>query len=383
MVGNNENESKLDLYFKVLDYWILVPIITASIIGLYVLSKVLETGYDGNGLAILTKQAGAVFVGIFIAFILCLVEIPTMRLVAILIYSVSVLLLVIVLIDNFSMEAKTGADSWLQLPIIGTFQPSELAKVGIAMLSSYYFAQLKSGKNSYWKNVLIIALIFGVPIFLILLQTDLGSVMVIMFIFICMTFIYGIPYKVIFLAISMGIVALPIIWNFYLKSYQKNRILTFLYPGFNPEQAYHIEQAKMAIRSGGIAGKATDVSVSVPVKESDFIYTAVAEHLGFFGTSVLLVLIFLFVIRSFYVASKANNLSESYMAAGIASMFAFHFIENLGMCVGLMPITGIPLPFVSLGGSSMIVNFIALGIILSISMERNMIRKLGSFEFHE
>ncbi len=381
MLNRQESESKLDLYFKVLDYWILVPILSISIIGLFVLSKVLATGYEGNGFAILTKQAGAVFIGIIIAFLLCLIETPTMKLVAIVVYGFSVLLLILVLVDGFSLEAKTGADSWLQLPVIGTFQPSELAKVGIVMISSYYFANLKSGRNAVWKNVLMLAAIFGIPVLLILLQTDLGAVLVIIFIFCCMAFIYGIPYRYIFLTISMGVVALPLVWSFYLQPYQKNRILTFLYPGFNPESAYHIEQAKMAIRSGGITGSTLTTPVSVPVKESDFIYTAVAERLGFIGTSILLILIFLFILRSIYIASKVNEWPSSYMISGITAMFAFHFVENLGMCVGLMPITGIPLPFVSLGGSAMIVNFFALGIILSISMERNMIRKVESYEF--
>lgn len=381
MTSIHENESKLDLYFKVLDYWILVPILSISIIGLFVLNKVLANGYEGNGAAMFTKQAGAVLVGMLIAFFLCLIETPTMRLVAIGIYAVSVLLLVIVLIDGFSMEAKTGADSWLQIPFIGTFQPSELAKVGIAMLSSYYFSDLKAGKGNMWRNIVILGLIFGVPVLLIMLQPDLGTVLVIAFIFCCMVFIYGIPYRAIFLALSAGIVALPIIWSFYLKPHQKNRILTFLYPGFDPEQAYHIGQSKLAISSGGLTGSSLNTPIAVPVKESDFIYTAVAERLGFIGTFILLVLIFFFILRGFYIASKVKEGSSSYMVTGITAMFAFHFVENLGMCVGLMPITGIPLPFVSLGGTSMIVNYFALGIILCISMERNMIKKAESYEF--
>lgn len=376
-----ENESKLDLYFKVLDYWILVPILSISIIGLYVLNRVLSSGYEGAGPAMFTKQAGAVLVGILIVFLLCLIETPTMKLVAFGIYAFSILLLVFVMLDGFSLEAKTGADSWLQLPFIGTFQPSELAKVGIAMLSSYYFADLKTGKGSRSRNVLILMLIYGIPSLLIMLQPDLGTMLVIAFIFCCMVFIYGIPYRAMFLAISIGIVALPIIWSFYLKPHQKNRILTFLYPGFDPQQAYHIEQSKLAISSGGLTGSSLTNPITVPVKESDFIYTAVAERLGFIGTFILLVLIFFFILRSFYIASKVREQSSSYMVTGIAAMFAFHFIENLGMCVGLMPITGIPLPFVSLGGTSMIVNYFALGIIMSISMERNMIRQVESYEF--
>jgi len=376
-----ENESKFELYFRVLDYWILVPILSISIIGLFVLNKVLSSGYAGTGNAMFTKQAGAVLVGILIAFFLCLIETPTMKLIAIAVYGVSILLLIYVFVDGFSMKATTGADSWLKIPFIGTFQPSELAKVGMVMLSSYYFANLKAGKGSIWVNIGMITLIFAIPVLLILKQPDFGTVLVVVFIFCCMVFIYGIPYRAIFLALSMGIVAVPIVWSFYLKPYQKNRILTLLYPGFDPTQAYHIEQAKLAISSGGLTGSSLDKTITVPVKESDFIYTAVAERLGFIGTFILLALILVFIIRSFYVASKVHEGQSSYMVAGIAAMFSFHFVENLGMCVGIMPITGIPLPFVSLGGSSMIVNYFALGIILCISMERNMIRKSEPYEF--
>jgi rod shape determining protein RodA len=377
-----ENESKLDLYFKVLDYWILVPILTISIIGLYVLNIVLSSGYEGNGATMFTKQAGAVLVGVLIAFILCLIETPTMKLIAFAVYGVSVLLLVYVLVDKFSMVATTGADSWLKIPVIGTFQPSELAKVGIVMLSSYYFADIKAGKGSKWKNLLIIAIIYGIPLLLIYKQPDLGTLIVIVFIFCCMIFAYGIPYRAIFLALSMGIVALPVVWTFYLKEYQKNRILTLLYPGFDPEQAYHIEQAKLAISSGGLTGSGLDTAIAVPVKESDFIYTAVAERLGFIGAFILIILILIFIIRCFYVASKVREDHSCYMVTGIAAMFTFHYIENLGMCVGIMPITGIPLSFVSLGGTSMIVNYFALGIILCISMERNMIKRIKSYDYH-
>lgn len=381
MLKIQENESKFELYFRVLDYWILVPILSITIIGLYVLNKVLSSGYEGNGGAMFTKQAGAVLVGILIAFVLCLIETPTMKLVAFAVYGLSVMLLVLVLVDGFSMEATTGADSWLRIPVIGTFQPSELAKVGIAMLSSYYFADLKAGKGPVWKNIGILALIYGIPFLLIMKQPDFGTVLVIVFMFCCMVFVYGIPFKAIFLALSLGIVAVPLVWAFYLKEYQKNRILTLLYPGFDPEQAYHIEQAKLAISSGGLTGSGADTTIAVPVKESDFIYTAVAERLGFIGTSILLVLILVFILRSFYVAAKVHEGYSGYMVTGVAAMFAFHFVENLGMCVGIMPITGIPLPFVSLGGTSMIVNYFALGIILCISMERNMIRKVESYEF--
>lgn len=375
----NENDSKFDMYFKVLDYWILVPVLSVSIIGLYVLYNVLSTGYDNNGLSMFTKQAGAVFFGIMIAFIIGALESPTIKLVSFVVYGVAIALLIVVLFDN--TQAIMGADSWLKLPVIGSFQPSELAKIGIIMLSSYYLADIKTKKISALKGFGILGLIYAVPVLLILKQPDLGTFLVIVFIACCMFFVFGIPYRFIFLTSSIAIAAMPIIWSFYLAPHQKNRILTFIYPGFNPDQAYNIEQAKLAISLGGLTGNRGGESVHVPVKESDFIFTAVAEHLGMIGTTVIIFLIFMFVTRSLYVASQSEDYSSKYMVAGIAAMFGMHSIENIGMCVGLLPITGIPLPFVSLGGSSMIVNYFALGVILCISIERNIILKVKSFEF--
>ncbi|MHB8962321.1 MAG: FtsW/RodA/SpoVE family cell cycle protein [Saccharofermentanales bacterium] len=378
---SSDNKSKLDIYFNVIDYWILIPVLIVSVIGLFVLNRVLSSGYEGNGQAMFMKQAGAVIVGILIAFIIGVLETPMLKLVAYAVYGISLLLLVAVFFDNYSLEMTWGADSWLKLPLIGTFQPSELAKIGIVMLSAYYFADIRSGKLPLIKGMAIILAIYGVPTALIMKQPDLGTVLIILFIMCCMFFVYGVLYRYIFLAASIAVAAIPLVWTTYLLPHQKNRILTFLYPGFSPSQAYHIEQAKLAIRSGGLTGTNSSISVSVPVKESDFIYTAVAEHLGMIGTTVLVFLIFFFIVRGLLLASRTEELSLKYMAAGIAVMFGIHSVENLGMCVGIMPITGIPLPFVSLGGSSMIVNYFALGILLCISIEYNMIHKAKSVEF--
>ncbi len=377
----SRSRSRLDIYFSVIDYWILVPVLIAAVIGLFVLNRVLSSGYDGNGQTMFIKQAGAVMVGVIITLVLGALEAPMLKLMAYAVYGISILLLLAVFFDGYSLKDTTGADSWLQLPVIGSFQPSELAKVGIIMMSSYFLAEMKSGRMPLFKGIIIVLLIFAVPTEMVRRQPDLGTVMIILFILFSMFFIYGIPYKYILLVSSIGIAMIPVIWSFLLEPHQKNRILTFLYPGFSPSQAFHIEQAKIAIRTGGITGSQLGYPVTVPVKESDFVYTAVAEHMGFIGTTVLVFLIFFFVIRGLVISARSADPALKYMASGIAVMFGIHSVENLGMNVGIMPITGIPLPFVSYGGTSMIVNFFALGILLCISIENNMIRKQESFDF--
>ncbi len=359
-------------YFRSLDYWLFIPVLVLSMIGLFTLSKVLSDGFGDAYPTNFYRQIGAVLVGILIALMLSIVEVPTMRLLAWSIYGVSVLLLVYVLVDNFSMADEWGADSWLNLPLIGSFQPSELAKIGLAMSSAYVLDWMKA-RNKYWQGSLLLAALYGLPLLLIMKQPDFGTAMVIVFMFICMIFVWGLRWRYVVLGLSSLVVLLPLAWFFYFDTYQKNRILSVLYPGHDLAASYNLFQAMQAIASGGLTGSSRSTPVHVPVKESDFIYTAVSEHMGFIGTTALLLLVFFFLIRTLYVASKvqSHRPAASLTMVGLSAGMAFHFIENLGMCVGLLPITGIPLPFVSFGGTAMVVNYIALGVMLSISIERN------------
>jgi rod shape determining protein RodA len=373
MARTGFEQLKKQTYFRIMDYWLFVPVLVISLIGLFVLSKVLSDGFGDAYPTNLYRQVGAVLVGILIALMLSVVEVPTMRLLAWGAYAASILLLVYVLVDDFSMADQWGADSWLNLPYIGSFQPSELAKIGLAMSSAYIFEWM-STRQRFWQGSLILLALYALPLLLIMKQPDFGTAMVLVFMFICMVFAWGIRWRYVLLGFSGMVVLVPLAWFFYFDDFQKNRILTFLYPGHDPAASYNLMQARLAIASGGLSGSTRAVPVHVPVKESDFIYTAISEHMGFIGTTALLILVFFFLARTLYVASKVHGQrpASALTMVGLSAGMAFHFIENLGMCVGLLPITGIPLPFVSLGGTAMIVNFFALGVMLSISMDRNL-----------
>ncbi len=360
-------------YFSVMDYWLLIPILTISVIGLSVVNKVLSSGFDTYPM-IFYKQAGAMLVGLLIALMICVIEVPTLKLVGWGIYGLSVLLLIWTLIDGYSKEALWGADSWIELPIIGTFQASELTKIGLAMTAAFVFEGMQTKTLKKWQGSLILLGLFAIPVAMIMKQPDFGTTMVIVFMFLAMLFIWGLKWRYVLLGFSGVVIAAIMAWLFYFSEMQKARIITFLYPGQDPTNSYNLLQAQFAIASGGLIGSAGETPVHVPVKEADFIYTAVSEHMGFIGTTALLVLIFFFLARCLYVASKVHPVRPAlaYMMVGLTASMAFHFVENLGMCVGLLPITGIPLPFVSLGGTAMIVNFFALGVMLCISMERNL-----------
>ncbi|MBO4650147.1 MAG: rod shape-determining protein RodA [Clostridiales bacterium] len=355
---------------RTVDFWLIIPILSITTIGLYVLNLVLSQGYEGYPM-IFYKQVIAAVIGIFIAFLICLLDTQFMKLIGWILYGTSLLLLVWVIIDGFTLADKWGADAWMQLPFLGTFQPSELTKIGLVIVTSYILEDMGTKTISMVRGWVYLAIIYGIPLLLIMKQPDFGTAMVIIFSFVCMLFIWNLKYRYFLLAISgLIVVVIPLVWNFYLEPFQKKRILSLIFEGSDPVSEWNLVQSKEAIASGGLTGNHTGVLVKVPVKESDFIYSAVSERMGFIGTTAILVLAFFFLVRCLYVASKSSRKAYSYIIVGLTGSYAFHFIENMGMCVGLLPITGIPLPFVSMGGTAMMVNFISLGFILNISMDR-------------
>ena len=355
---------------KTVDYYLVVPILAMTIIGLYVLQRVLSKGYSaypGN----FYRQIAATVAGIMGALILSILDSHFMKIIGRLIYAASLFLLILVPIDGYSLVATWGADSWLNLPVIGNFQPSELAKLGLIMVAADIFEKMANKEYTVLKGFGVIGAYYAPPMLLILMQPDFGTAMVIVFTFVCMLFAWGVRYRYFLLAFSsVVVIVIPAVWTFYLKPYQKDRILSLAFQGSDPRSEYNLMQSKYAIMSGGLTGNHTGILTSVPVKESDFIFAAISEHMGFIGTTTVIILAFFFLCRCLYVAAKSPTKIASYTITGFTGYFAFHFIENMGMAVGLLPITGIPLPFISLGGTSMLINYLAFGVILNYSISR-------------
>lgn len=359
-------------FFKILDYWILVPVLCICAIGLYVLNFVLETKFASSYPRNIFIQSGSVIIGLILMVVIIQMGTERLKLVGWVLYILSIVLQCLLpIFGDRDIAANTGSNSWLKLPLVGSMQPSEFSKVALCILIGYMLQRLKLKDYSYPKGFGLIALLVAPHAFLILAyQKDFGTMVVIFLMIAAMIFVWGIKLRYIGLMFSALVVAFPLMWIFYLKDYQKNRILSFLYPGFDQTASYNVDMAKRAIAMGGLTGNKTGEFIHVPVQESDFVFTAVAELMGLVGAGALILLIFLYLTRSVYVSSKALNLSEQYIGAGVTMIFAFHSIENIGMCIGLLPVTGIPLPFVSQGGSAMVANFIALGILMSISAHR-------------
>jgi rod shape determining protein RodA len=327
------------------------------------------------------KQLACLLLGIVIAVALSAIDYKDYKTLGAILYVISILLLFLVLIFG---DEKYGAKSWLPVPVIGQFQPSELAKVAFVLVIPIFFERLKEGQDKN-KNLVKLLVYAAIPIILILMQPGVGTASVFIFSFIVMLFIYGFPYKYFFTAAGACAASAPSIWLFVLPGHIKSRILTFL----NPEldllgKGLQVHRSKMTIGSGRIfgnrlfhgiqtqnsAGIYGISSYSVPFKQNDFIFSVVGEELGFIGCMAVLLLVYILMLRGLYIAKNSRDSYGTFAAAGIVGIFAFHFIENIGMTIGVLPVTGIPLPFMSQGGSAMITNYMAIGVLLSVSMRR-------------
>jgi len=289
------------------------------------------------------------------------------------IYIVSIGLLVGVLFT----EPINGARSWYQFGKT-TLQPSELSKIVVILFISFLInkLQIRGRKeiNKIWK--LIIALLFmAIPIGLIIIQPDYGTAMAYVIAMLFILFVSGIDKKYIITACLVVAILVPVVYK-NLPTHALERIEVFLNPESDPRgKGYNIIQSKLAIGAGQLVGMGllqgnqTQLGFLHP-KTTDFIFSVIGEELGFIATAAILVLYVVLITKIIYIAKTAKDNIGSYIAIGIGGIFFFHMLENIGMTIGLLPITGVPLPFVSYGGSSLVTNFICIGLLLNISARR-------------
>lgn len=354
------------------DYTLFIPVFLLSLFGLVILYS--ATLSRENGSSELMKQVIALFLGVVLALIISVIDYKDFKNLGTVLYLISVFLLILVLIFGIGYQ-QVGTKGWLNFKGFN-LQPSEIAKITFVMVTSIFFERLKDGEDDRKNNTIKLVAYSIIPIVLVLAQPDAGTAMVFMFMLFAMLFIYGIKYKYILYTAGAFVLSTPLLWFFVLKPHQKNRIITFLFPELDPmNTGYHVMQSKRAIGSGQTYGKGLFEGFQtqngiVPEKHTDFIFTVIGEELGLIGTVLVVVLIFSILIRCIYIAKNAMDSYGSFLVIGLTAMMGFHFIENIGMCIGLLPVTGIPLPFISYGGSSLITNYIALGLILSVSIRR-------------
>ena len=288
------------------------------------------------------------------------------------------LVMMALLVGVLFTEPINGARSWYQFGETAGVQPSEIAKVVVVLFISFLINQLQiRGRkeiNKFWK--LLVALFFmAIPIGLIAIQPDLGTAMAYITSMLFILFISGIDRKYIIVACLALVIIVPIGYN-HLPVHALKRIEVFLNPESDPRgDGYNIIQSKLAIGAGQLVGMGllqgnqTQLGFLYP-KTTDFIFSVIGEELGFIATAGILLLYVVLVTKVIYIAKTAKDNIGSYIAIGIGGIFFFHMVENIGMTIGLLPITGVPLPFVSYGGSSLITNFICIGLLLNISSRR-------------
>ena len=273
----------------------------------------------------------------------------------------------------FLGHSALGAQRWIQLGPI-TLQPSEFSKI-IMIVSLAAMLEDKIGKLNNLHDLLPVAAYVGLPFLLVMKQPDLGTSLVFMAIFLGMIFACGVNLRLLSGIFAVFIACLPILWHF-LKDYQKMRIMVFMDPNVDPlGSGYHIIQSKIAIGSGMLFGKGlfggTQSQLNfLPENQTDFIFAVVGEELGFVGAAFLLLLYLVVLWRGVKIARDASDTFGMLLAVGITSMLAFHVLVNVGMTTGIMPVTGIPLPLMSYGVSSLTTNIMAIAILLNIHMRK-------------
>ncbi|MGC8880912.1 MAG: rod shape-determining protein RodA [Minisyncoccia bacterium] len=262
-----------------------------------------------------------------------------------------------------------GSAGWFNLGIFH-FQPSELSKIILILILAKFLAS-KHLELWQFRNLFNTAVFVSLPVFLLILQPDLGGALILLSIWFFLILIAGIRLNQVILLVSIFIIASILIWNFVLKDYQRNRIINFLNPSVDPLGiGYNREQALIAIGSGKIFGKGLGWGTQthlrfLPLAKTDFIFAALAEELGLFGSTLLLVCFFIFIYRLVYWANVFEDNFSKLFTVGFAFKILIEVFINVGMNIGLLPIIGIALPFVSLGGSHLLTDFFALGIIAS------------------
>lgn len=295
-----------------------------------------------------------------------------------------ILLILTTLLYDRQLQAATGARSWIRIPAVGTFQPSEFVKIPYILMLSKIVTRHNNYYNyrdyaSDFKLIGKLTLFAAIPSALVLFQNDLGTTLVYLAVFVGIILLSGIKWQILLPAFTLvagaGITLILLVtYNRELLiqmgfgGYQLARIETWLNPYQDTSNAaYQITQVFKAIGSGGIFGKGLGVTeVNIPVRESDMIFSTVGENFGFVGGAILILTYFVLIYHMVKIVYDTKNEFYAYIATGVIMMIAFHVLENIGMSVGLLPMTGIPLPFISQGGSSLLGNMMAIGLLMSM-----------------
>lgn len=358
--------------FRSFDYLLLLTVLAIMMVSLVIISSATMDSLSGDAFYV-KRQAIWFLVSFGVMLLIISMDYTNFYRLSPYFYVLTVALLIAVI---FLGREGGGAQRWIDLKFFN-LQPSEFAKLSIIISLSRHLAA-REGDFESPLSVIPTFLHVGIPIGLIFLQPDLGTALVFIAIMFGMLFMAGAKIRHLFMYVAGGAaVGIPLLWKL-LKDYQKMRLIIFTNPELDPLGAgYQLIQSMIAVGSGGLMGKGlfaagTQSSLSfTPEPHTDFIFSVLAEQTGFVGTVVLLLLYTLLIFRIIRIAAQAKDTFGMLICIGVASMMLFQILINVGMTIGMMPVTGLPLPLMSYGGSSLLMNLMAMGLVLSIGMRRH------------
>lgn len=358
------------------DVVLLLDVVALCVISLFMIYSATHQTLASLGLdpgIYLKRQATWMLLGIAVLSVAAAFDYRMIKVYAPFVYG-GLLILLVAVRTPLGTTVK-GSQRWFEF--FGfQFTPSEWMKIGVIVMLAAYLTELRTTELSLQETLKTVA-IAGFPMALVFLQPDIGTTIILMAITVGVLIVAGSRPRDLAALALVGILGLFVAFQLnIIKDYQVDRLTAFLDASADPQGAgYNKQQAEIAIGSGGVfglgykQGSQTNLDF-VPEQQTDFIFTVVGEEFGFFGTMIVLLLFAVLIWRAFRTALLSKDPFGTYLAAGVASMFAIQTFVNIGMVTGIMPITGIPLPFVSYGGSSMLANFVAVGLLLNVHMRR-------------
>ncbi|MBQ8605170.1 MAG: rod shape-determining protein RodA [Clostridia bacterium] len=353
--------------FEKADLFLLALCVSSSVYGITLILSA-TSGFGTKKYVIV--QLAAMLMGLAAAGIILLVDIENLVTLNKWIYAACVFMLVLTLLIGTEVY---GNKNWIILGPVSV-QPSEFVKVGFIVTFASHINKVRDNIN-YPRAIIPLGIHFAVIFGLVMLEGDMGTGLVFLFIFITMLFAAGLHRLYFIIGGVVVAAAAPLVFN-NLSGYQQMRILAVYDPTLDPlGYGYHTIQSKIALGSGGLGGAGLFGGVQtqygiLPAKQTDFIFSVAGEELGFIGSMAVLIMISVIILRVFYLAKKARNFTGMLVCSGVGAVFLFQAAENIGMCLGLLPVIGITLPFFSYGGSSMLSSMCLVGLAMSVESHR-------------
>ena len=377
------------------DYSLILPVFCLLVIGVVAIYIAVSHDYPQNIWPILGQQLAWIVLGIIISFVVMFFNTKFLWQSTPYLYALGLVLMVLPLIFyNPNLVAATGAKNWVSIGGVTLFQPSEFMKISYILILARVIVQFTQKHKEKERTIaldfhlILWLIVFTLPVLVLLaLQSDLGTALVFVAIFAGLVLLSGVSWKIIipiFATVVSGIAGFLAVFitkdgrafmhQIGMPTYQINRILAWLNPfDYAQTTTYQQAQGQIAIGSGGLFGQGFNVSnLLIPVRESDMIFTVIAEDFGFIGSVLVITLYLLLIYRMLKITLKSNNQFYTYISTGFIMMLLFHIFENIGAVTGLLPLTGIPLPFISQGGSAIISNLIGVGLLLSMSYQTHL-----------